>query len=414
MAAVLIVGGVGSAAVAAAAPAQAASPGQAVDLGDLQASSMVQTHGKLFIGAGNEVLVRGLHGENLGSITHEFGVADLLLSPDGNTVYAADFAGSAISVIDPVSATETAHWPLGTCPSHLALLGGRLFVSYGCTLDAQLNSIGSVDAGTGGPLVDSGAGHDFYNPPFLANANGNLLARYSGLSSMTTYRYAASGAGLTLLNSMDVGGARIVLSPDGTRMAIPTNSNGIIEYDSSTFAELGRYANGNPGPWFTALKYSPTTGRLAGAEFDAGQINVYDTTSRAQLVASRPAPAGNTYAPSVLDATLTFRPGRPGQSRRHGVRARQLPRLAHLPAERVRDRPDAAAPDPDGDLAEGLRPAGDDLGELPGSPEHPGDVEDAAELRLADLCSGANQPVGRDHRRDQGQLLRTGLRLLRR
>src|SRR6185437_7566095 len=94
----------GAGLLATAAPANATpapATGTSIDLGITSATSMVTAQGKLFIGTSNEVQVRSLTGQLISTITGEMGVYELLSSPDGSTVYAADLTGSAIAKIDP-------------------------------------------------------------------------------------------------------------------------------------------------------------------------------------------------------------------------------------------------------------------------------------------------------------------------
>jgi DNA-binding beta-propeller fold protein YncE len=306
----------GGAGLAAAAPRPASTaavpapvPGLSVSLGISTAKAMVQAEGKLFIATGDTIQVRSYRGALLHTIVGESGVSDLLVAADGSKLYAADSNGSAISVIDPVSATETAHWSLGTCPSELALSGSRLFVSYGC--QSAQDGIGSVDADTGGALVDSGLGAHFYYPPHIAATAGTLLAEVLGISPNTTTSYTVSGSTLTMAHSAELSMGGFVLSPAGDRFVAPASggNSGLIEYRSDTLAQLASYGTAY-GSSYVAAAYSPSTGRLAaGADYGGlHNVDVFDTTSHNMTVASDSHPASSYNTPWIIGNSMLFGP----------------------------------------------------------------------------------------------------------
>jgi hypothetical protein len=224
----LTMAALGAGLLTAAAPAEATpapTAGMSFDLGITTASSMVTAQGKLFIGTGNSVQVRSLTGQLISTVTGEMGVAQLLRSPDGSAVYAADAAGSAISMIDPATGNETGHWTVQACPTHLALSGGRLFYSYGCS--GGPTGLASIDASTGGDQTDSGLS---IGAALLAGTDGRLVTMvYNTVTS-----YSVSGATLTAGNSITVqDSGNLTMSPDGTLIAL-TSMDGyqLNQYDA--------------------------------------------------------------------------------------------------------------------------------------------------------------------------------------
>ena len=83
-------------------------------------------------------------------------VADLELSPDGRTLFAALPDANEIAAIDTRTLTVTASYEtgLGACPRSLAAIGAILWFGYGC--DQWGGSIGRVDLAATPPAVTTG------------------------------------------------------------------------------------------------------------------------------------------------------------------------------------------------------------------------------------------------------------------
>jgi len=297
----------------AAAPATAAPvpyAGLSTDLGLNAASSMVTAHGKLFVGTGNEVQVRGLTGQLISVITGEMGVADLLRSPDGNTVYAADATGSAISQIDPATGTETAHWVVDACPAHLALSVGRLFYSYGCS--GGTVGLASIDASTGGDRTDSGITFA-QTAPQLAGVDGRLVT----MTGNSVTSYSVTGAALTAGNSITVqDSAALTISPDGKSIAmVSMDGYQLNQYDAVTLAQSASFVTGH---YPDAVAYNSTSDRIAGGAGtsgrDTGDLLVFDTGTGSKLAATAADGFNGTWLPNVLPHTLTFGPDLAGRT----------------------------------------------------------------------------------------------------
>jgi len=296
-----------AAAPAGATPAPA--PGMSIDLGITSASSMVIAQGKLLIGTGNSVQLRSLTGQLLSTVTGEMGVAELLRSPDGSAVYAADATGSAISRIDPATGNETGHWTVQACPTHLALSSGRLFYSYGC-YGGGATGLASIDASTGGGQADSGVA---IGEPALAGADGRIVT----MVGSTVTSYSVSGATLTAGNSITVqDSAAPTMSPDGKLIAM-TSMDGyqLNQYDAVTLVQTGSFATGH---YPRAVAYNSTSDRIAGAagtsDRSTGDLMVFDAKSGSELAAASADGFNSTWLPDVLAGTLNFGPDLAGHA----------------------------------------------------------------------------------------------------
>jgi hypothetical protein len=111
-------------------------------------------HNHLFISQGtaagsgdNAIVVTDLSGNPVTTIGGQSGVAGLLLSPDGSTLYAALTTGQAVSAISTTTLAVTASYPLPTGDEAYAvsLQSGRLWVSYLATSPVPAGGIGTID-----------------------------------------------------------------------------------------------------------------------------------------------------------------------------------------------------------------------------------------------------------------------------
>ena len=311
----LTMAALGAGLLATAAPANATpapATGTSIDLGITSATSMVTAQGKLFIGTSNEVQVRSLTGQLISTITGEMGVYELLSSPDGSTVYAADLTGSAIAKIDPVTGTETAHWTVQACPTQLALSAGRLFYSYGCASGA--GGLASIDASTGADPSDYGVTNASGGAPVLVGVAGRMVTR----AGNTVTSYSVSGATLTAGNSITgpYSDGALAISPDGKSIAM-TSMDGyqLKQFDAVTLAQSGSFAT---GPYPTAVAYNSTSDRIVGgvgtSSRSTGDLMVFDSQSGSEIVAASADGFNSTWLPNVLFGTLTFGPDLAGHA----------------------------------------------------------------------------------------------------
>ncbi|MBD0738283.1 hypothetical protein BGM09_04880 [Streptomyces sp. CBMA29] len=99
-------------------------------------------HRRVFIsGAGNKVVVADYNGKTIAQITSEPGAAGLVLSADSSTVYVALPTADAISAIDTATLRETARYPLGVAPRHLAMTKHTIWFGYTANGTGNLGSL---------------------------------------------------------------------------------------------------------------------------------------------------------------------------------------------------------------------------------------------------------------------------------
>jgi YVTN family beta-propeller protein len=102
-------------------------------------------HSHVFVtgGGSDGVVVRDLEGGAVTTITNEPGASQMALSEDGTLLYVALASGDAVSAIDTTTLTETTRYPTGasTCPSAVAVTGGKIWFGYGCSGSGSLGVI---------------------------------------------------------------------------------------------------------------------------------------------------------------------------------------------------------------------------------------------------------------------------------
>lgn len=210
-------------------------------------------HEQVYVSGGpgsNGVVVTDLDGRVIKTINGQFGATGLALSADNHSLYVAQAAGDAISVIDTHTLTEVARHSTGarSCPTHLVRAGERLFFGHGCgnefnggvgrvtfpkPPDPSPSPTGSPSASPSGSASSSPrpssptpssatpssptpspsastppkpqitlhvqGGARFQRAPLLASAAGTagtLVAGQPGLSRSTVYVYEVDGAGV--------------------------------------------------------------------------------------------------------------------------------------------------------------------------------------------------------------------------
>ncbi|MFF7192793.1 YncE family protein [Streptomyces sp. NPDC008079] len=99
-------------------------------------------HRRVFISTtDNKVVVADYNGKTVAQITSEPGAAGLVLSADSSTVYVALPKADAISAIDTATLRETARYPLGVAPRHLAMTRHTIWFGYAADGSADLGSL---------------------------------------------------------------------------------------------------------------------------------------------------------------------------------------------------------------------------------------------------------------------------------
>ncbi|HZF92567.1 hypothetical protein [Streptomyces sp.] len=184
-------------------------------------------HQRLFIAdrVSGSIVVTDFDGRIVRTLTGLPGAADLVLSPDARTLYAALSLGDAIVALDTATYRTKARYPTGTGaptgPVRLALVDGTLWFSYGEQWESNL---GSLTLGRR-PVVrlahlPSGT---WPGPPMLLSAPsapGLVIAgdQHSSGGTVTVYD-VTSGAPVVRTTKDNPGGISAVndlaLSPDG-------------------------------------------------------------------------------------------------------------------------------------------------------------------------------------------------------
>lgn len=158
------------------------------DYGDMVVDGV---HSRLFLSdpARGAVLVTGFDGAVLQQVTGLPGAAQLALSADSATLYAALPDADTVAAISTTTHEVVARYATGagTAPRTLAVTGGRLWFGYGAE---GAGDIGSVDLTTERPVVTLGqaTGDDWYSAPALVTseaAPGVLVAGERDVSPAT-------------------------------------------------------------------------------------------------------------------------------------------------------------------------------------------------------------------------------------
>jgi hypothetical protein len=265
--------------------------------------ALVVANGHLFVSSANTVLVLNPDGTVQTTLTELSGAAGLVANADGSTVYAALSGSGKIAAIDTTSLTVSAQWAAAPCATWLALSGGVLFFSGGCT--APSYTIGALSV-TDGSTLSTGITDTFYYLPRLAVAGSTLVAGVTGLSPSPISEYSISGSTLTAapVTATATNLEDLTASPDGTALA--TAAGG--EYHLTTLDpdDLSQTATFDTGPYPTAVAFSHSNALLAGGldQPYGEELYVYDrTTGRA--VVSAWARVSSTVVP-VLPGLLAF------------------------------------------------------------------------------------------------------------
>lgn len=215
-----------------------------------------QVRQQVFISGGptsNGVVVTDFRGRVTKLINGQFGATGLELSADGKSLYVAQAAGDAISVISTETLAETSRHAMRaqTCPTHLARTGGLVWFGYGCAADWNAK-IGRFDPATGTVDVTTHfGGATFQRAPLLASSGGEagpLVAGQLSLSQSTVKVFSVGGGNLTAGASGDVVGASLndlALTSDGATLLSASGSRANVEaFAPGDLARRGAYSTG--------------------------------------------------------------------------------------------------------------------------------------------------------------------------
>ncbi|WP_433436137.1 hypothetical protein [Nonomuraea sp. CA-141351] len=166
-------------------------------------SDMAATDDRLFISAKDRVIVADHEARLTGAVTDLPSVGDLALTSDGTRLYATLRDSHQIAEIDTGSLTVTRRIALNAypCPSHLALLGTRLYVGYGCGADWKAGVVG-FDVSAAEPEF-APLSLQLYQAPLVAAAGQKLVVGETVTSPGNIYVYDLTDTGPTMRGAIN-------------------------------------------------------------------------------------------------------------------------------------------------------------------------------------------------------------------
>ena len=231
--------------------------GQEIALGINGAATLVVAGDRIFVAdrEGDRVLVRHRNGTAVATIANQNAPTSMTPSPDGRTVFVALRDANAISALDVATATETARWSVGACPTGTAFSSGRLYYSYGCSSEFGVASIdpqSTADPVTALPSLGA--------KPMLAGTASHLVVA-GGQTSGPVQAFASSTDGsVNLVATSDVEFHTVrdlAVSPDGSRVAVASWFPGVRTLTLPSLA-----FNGVSGDDSGGVAFSPDGSRL--------------------------------------------------------------------------------------------------------------------------------------------------------
>jgi hypothetical protein len=252
----------------------------------------------IFMSGGGSIVVTDLSGKYVTTLDAGDGVAGIVLSSDGDTLYAALTAGgtgvtntvTAITV-STVTATTPAQTydPLGTgdVPHSLAVQSGTLWVSYQGTA-ADSGAIGNIDL-TSGTFTAATAPGSWSSAPDLAadpSDTGVLVAVLPGTNPATAATFGTTATAATPVAAQATLGAagspceyehQIAVVPGGAAFIVacgaPVNENA---YSTTDLEVKATYDTGNTYPGGVAIDADGTV--AVGTYGPDADIRVYDAS----------------------------------------------------------------------------------------------------------------------------------------
>lgn len=237
------------------APAASATGSDTLPLPDYGAMVVDQKHKKVFVSGGasaNGIVVLDFGGRVLKTVSGQYGATGLVLSEDGNVLYAALAGGDAISAIDTTTFKETKRFATGaqTCPTHLARTGTLVWFGYGC--DETWNGrIGRLDPAAAEPVVLDKGNAVFQTAPFVTStgaATSPLVATQLELSLADAHVFSVANGELVAGAAGELFGSNVIdfaLSPDDATLHSAAGSRDRVEAFATTdLARRGVYPTG--------------------------------------------------------------------------------------------------------------------------------------------------------------------------
>ncbi|WP_345577410.1 hypothetical protein [Nonomuraea rosea] len=277
--------------VVAAAPAASAADSMTdlgVRLSLADHSEVVAGGGKVFVTAGDRVVVTDTEGALLGAITDLAGVDDVVVTPDGAHAYAALPDSHEVVEIDTaaLAVTRRIDFAAYSCLTDLALSGQTLWTAHGCDLyTGGVVTRLDVSAPASQPVtVLTGQS----TTPTIAVAGNTLLLSAPAASAADVLVYDVSAGSATLRGEID-GGAPTTssrpdldITPDGST-AVLAFSSGFESWDLASLTKLRDYGQ-DPTVRGQVIDFavSPDGDHLAGGWWlgDRG-VELYDLATGA-------------------------------------------------------------------------------------------------------------------------------------
>jgi YVTN family beta-propeller protein len=259
--------------------------------------------GRVFVSAGNQIIVADSGGNVTGAITGLSQVHGLALTRDGTRLYAALHGSDEVAEIDTATLTITRRIRVDAhpCPSTLALTGDRLWIGHGCGQNHQAGVIGlELTAATPTPIVLASR---LYSAPAIAAAGDTLVAGETFLSPTSLMVYDIDQATPVLRGVIDgymwytAGIQEIALTNDGstavTAAGEPTN---FTRYDTNALSPTGAYGGYFTTPASVAISSDGTY--IAGGRMSGTDLTLYDAVTGEELL-SADNPVGNLVSGSI-------------------------------------------------------------------------------------------------------------------
>ncbi|WP_344474389.1 WD40 repeat domain-containing protein [Nonomuraea monospora] len=280
----------------------ASATGTTTDLGvslslGLYTGDLAVAGGKVFVSAGDRIVVTDAQGDPAGSITGLSSVYGLAASADGASVYAALAGSNQVAEIDTATldVERRIDLPGHPCPTSLALTGERLWVGYGCFDEFQGGFLAlDLTAASPAPVA---VGLGLHSAPKVVAAGGTLVAGAVTGVPADLIVYDISGPTPTWRGTID--GVThdqsevkdLALTSDGARVISAFDTPHKYDaWDTTTLSLVRRYGQRHEA-FPTGVAISPDDAYVAGGHDWNYGVSVYDAATGA-AVFSADNPAG--------------------------------------------------------------------------------------------------------------------------
>lgn len=216
-----------------------------------------ESHDRVFISTGTEVVVTDLAGQQTATIASLAETAELALSPDQSTLYVGRPTQHAVTAIDTVTLAVTHHATPDRCPTSLApVSAGVVWFTSICDPSPTFHNgtVHALETVTG--EVSAAKGESHYYDPWIEStpAAGDVISIIErGISPGQVWLYDTSvnGLGAPLLTQRATRQTESLrtsaLRPDGTGIIVAEYGDMPATFALSNLAPLGpRYQMGTP------------------------------------------------------------------------------------------------------------------------------------------------------------------------